>query len=399
MFFPDRNQVSACGVGCQLNKCTKHPKLPIRGKGKKGILLVANAPSRSDKGGEEPEGAVWDHMDSLLHPLGIDLMRDCYLAYAVRCHAPDGVEEYAVNACFPYIWPEIERMKPRLIIPLGIEATEAFIEPRWKEGLEGIERWRGWVIPDRKAKAWLMPCLNPELALDDEAYPSEKVVLERDLKRALSVLDKPLPKFCGQPNDNHLVCVEFEERAILSALEDLMCLPDGTLVSFDYETTGKKPHRKGHDIVSCAFSASPSHAVAFPFESPAVRAKWVEFLRCKHLRKTAHQFKFEELWSSWILQAPVVGWRICTCLAAHIEDNRSKVSGLKFQTAVRFGVYDYSKSMERFLSCTDEEEKLHGANGINRIRKAPMAKLCLYNGLDALYGKWLATEQVRIMEE
>jgi hypothetical protein len=73
------------------------------------------------------------------------------------------------------------------------------------------------------------------------------------------------------------------------------------------------------------------------------------------------------------------------------------VSGLKLQSAVRFGVYDYSKSMEKYLGCAEIEIAKHGANGMNRIKKAPLEKVCLYNGLDALYGKWLAEEQLRRM--
>jgi hypothetical protein len=83
-------------------------------------------------------------------------------------------------------------------------------------------------------------------------------------------------------------------------------------------------------------------------------------------------------------------------LAAHIIDNRFGVTGLKFQSYVRFGVLGYDDDVAPYLKAKD-------SNSVNRIMelaetKEGMRKLLLYNGIDSLMEYRLAVLQKLSLE-
>ena len=77
-------------------------------------------------------------------------------------------------------------------------------------------------------------------------------------------------------------------------------------------------------------------------------------------------------------------------IAAHVGDNRSLITSLKFQTYINFGVADYDSHIESFLKGRDSKN----ANSINRIEELDIQELLHYNGLDSLFGYLLAEKQI-----
>ena len=71
---------------------------------------------------------------------------------------------------------------------------------------------------------------------------------------------------------------------------------------------------------------------------------------------------------------------------AHVLDKRRGITGLKFQAFVNFGVGDYDRTVSPYL-------KGEGGNGRNRVTEAPLNKLLLYCGMDALLAFKLAEKQ------
>ena len=167
--------------------------------------------------------------------------------------------------------------------------------------------------------------------------------------------------------------------------------------SFDYETTGKKPYRKGHRIFSASIS-NGKEAFSFPFfDDDNFRLAWKEAMLSK-VKKICHNAKFESVWTKVILGYWPKNIIACTMINAHVIDNRGKV-GLKPLTKQYFNVGGYEESIENYLKPDPIEDKKYGANAFNRIDKAPLNDLLLYGGLDSLFTYLLYKKQLKELDE
>ena len=106
--------------------------------------------------------------------------------------------------------------------------------------------------------------------------------------------------------------------------------------------------------------------------------------------------KFEDNWSKVRLRQKVKNWLWDTMLAAHIIDNRTGVTSLKFLVYVLFGIIDYESEVSPYLQAKEE-----GANSLNQIEKLIQTKegvkaLLYYNGLDAIYEYRVAKLQMEL---
>jgi hypothetical protein len=274
----------------------------------------------------------------------------------------------------------IMKYQPKVVVLLGGSALQTILGHRWKGNFGGITQWRGWTIPDQDYRMWIAPTYHPSFIVrsDEEA----EMVWKQDLQRAIELTQKDFPIY-KEPS------IEFIDD--LSILEHL----DSTLVSIDYETTGLKPHARGHEII-CA-SVSPNPDKAYVFMMPKTRREQRPFLNLladPGISKMAHNMKFEEMWSRIILRQPVKGWKWDSMLAAHILDNRSGVVGLKFQTYTQLGVVDYASEVEPYLRADG------GGNSFNTLRKLVQTKegrhkAMKYCGHDTINEYRLAEMQIR----
>jgi hypothetical protein len=213
-------------------------------------------------------------------------------------------------------------------------------------------------------------------------------IWEDDLLRVFEISDSPLPKY---------------QKPVIHIVDNLAALDtikSGT-VAIDYETTGLKPYQldKNHRIISVSVSIDEN--TAYVFLLPEKRKDWRPLKRLlmdSRVGKMAHNMKFEDVWSRIYLETPVRNWVWDSMLAAHIIDNRSGVTGLKFQTYVNFGVIDYSSEISPYLMAVDEKN----ANSVNRIEEllthsSKVKDLLHYNALDTIYQYRLATLQMKQM--
>lgn len=86
---------------------------------------------------------------------------------------------------------------------------------------------------------------------------------------------------------------------------------------------------------------------------------------------------------------PVKNWVWDTMLAAHVIDQRSGITGLKFQAFAALGVSDYESHIKPFLKSD--------GNKLNRIKEIDKNDLLIYNGLDAYFEFLLAQKQMKIL--
>lgn len=389
-----RRKRVGCGL-CGLYKNCNSPKMEPSGKGEKGLLVIARAPGKTeDRLNKHLMGKDGKRLRRVLKEKGINLDRDARVLHAIACRPPDDQEPQPeqIECCRDRVWKEIETYKPKSILLLGSAALESFLIPRWSgasaEGKLNLSKWRGFCIPDREANAWATSTYHPSY-IDSRRKRTpvlEKIWLQ-DIERAVKALEIPMPV---SQDDSKFVEIIKKPRLINYRLRDIA---NGTFgwASFDYETTGLKPHAEGHKIVTCSFAVTPERAIAFPI-SPEVEDMTRAVLRNPDINKIAHNLKFEEAWSRVRLGTRVASWGWDSMLAAHVLDNRKFITGLKMQTYINFGVPDYDSRVAPFLNSGSKN-----ANAFNRIFEADMDDLLLYNGLDSIYGFRLAMKQMQEM--
>jgi DNA polymerase len=376
-----------CGGACKLNRGCLTPQMAPTGDGSRGVLVVAEAPGKEeDRRGVQLIGESGQLLREMLGTAGWDLDKDCRKTNAVICRPPDNAtpafEE--INACRIYLTEEITKNQPRVIIPLGKTAVESVLGLDWPE-VKDIGRWVGWRIPSRRHNAWICPTYHPAFLLRN---PDEvlKGLVRQHLERALELAD-------GSERPWEEVPVEQEEVRTLSAKEARRKLRDirrekGTW-AVDFETTGLKPDRCYHDIVSCALS-NGRDTYAFLTDTVGTRRGLKTFCADPEILKIASNLKYEERWARAHLHTPVRGWWWDTMLAAHLLNNSRGVCSIKFQAFVRLGLPVYDAHISPYLRSPD-------ANSKNRVKELDTADLLLYNGLDALLEFRVAAIQMKEM--
>ena len=375
----EKNSLSC--TSCGLFKDALTPMIQPYGNFNKRILILGEAPgSTEDERGKPWQGKTGRLLKRTCSKLGIDLFEDCISINAVNCR-PSGNKtptKQQIVCCWKVMVEKaIKEYAPDIIILLGGPALISFLDNRWKKNLGGITRWRGWTIPDQDYRAWVCPTfpLSYVERMQNEAVDD---IWESDLQQAFSKIGEKLPVFIPPKIDI------IED---LSPLNDI----DADMIAFDYETTGIKPHGKGHRIVSCAVADKEDHAYSFLLpKTREERLPLINLLQNNTIAKIAQNMKFEDHWTERRLYTSVHNWGFDPMLSSHILDNREGVCGLKFQAYVNFGVVGYDNEISPYLQSGDKN-----ANAINKIHellKKPggKEKLLTYGGYDAVLTMLLA---------
>jgi len=382
-----------CGT-CKLGDYCLSPKMLPSGEGKKGILVVAEAPGeQEDKTNTQLVGKAGQLFRSELRALGIDLDRDCRKTNAVCCRPPSNrtPSNIEIDCCRSNVLKEIEAFKPKLILVLGNSAISSVITHKTDVGEASASLWRGWSIPDQDYKSWLCPTFHPSYIARNTTDDVALLVFKQDLQNALSYLNKPVPDY----NYKDSVYCLYDINDIKQALEEASYHTD--LVALDYETDGLKPFRSGHKIYSMAVAfrngeSGQIQSYAFRITSE-LRRPIIKFL-LSSCQKVIANISFEETWSRVIFNCPISNVVFDPILGAHVIDNRTGITSVKFQTYVNFGVSDYNSHIAPYLEAPSRARKVEGSHAFNQISKIDTDDLLLYNGLDSLYELILAEKQM-----
>lgn len=384
-------------ASCGLYRYVLSPRMEPFGNFRKGILNLGEAPGeREDRKGRQWQGRAGRVLLHRYADLGIDLFEDCININTVNCRptkstganrAPTPLE---IAACRSRVLSVVQEYKPHLIIALGGPAVSCLIGHRWGRDMGGISKWRGWRIPDRDFNAWVCPTFHPSFVMRSTSGKKRaegreiETIWKQDLEAAFSLIDTPLP----------VIKDDRSRVEIIDSLEPLNDIKEGP-VSFDYETTGLKPHADGHRIV-CASVTTANRC--FSFLMPAslkARRPFINLLQNSNIGKMAHNMKFEDNWTNIRLRSPVDFWEWDSMLAAHILDNRPGITSLKFQAYVHFGVVDYESTVSSYLKSQEGEKNANAFNRVLEVLKDPVLtkELLIYCGLDSLYEYELAMLQ------
>jgi len=351
--------------------------MKLYGEGKKGIFIIGEAPGEvEDQQGIPFVGKSGRILRKALEDVGIDMSRDCWVTNAVICRPPENKTPTMrqISACRGRLLRQVKENEPRLIFVFGKVAWDALLGKDISE-VKSFSDVLDITIPVGKFDAFVSVFYHPAYILRED-NPSIFGKWKESIERALGYLkvrdfvfphlDMIVERFCSGITD----------------VEEAITLLEGLnkrelVLSFDIETTGLKPHRRGHRIVSISFSDGKK-SWAFPiFRDDVFIVELKKVLENEHIGKVAHNLKFERSWLKNILDIDVVSACWDTCLGAHILDNQRHV-GLKYLTFANFGILGYGSDVKRFFESD-------GSNGKNRVELVPMKDLLLYNALDSLF--------------
>jgi DNA polymerase len=368
---------------CGLSITCKSPKMALNGDGKKGILIIGEAPGASeDEQGRPFCGRSGQRLEKALTAAGIRMREDCWITNAVLCRPPENrtPTPFELDSCQKNLRKVLDEKKPKTILVLGTTAVDALLDPVLTGRLTGIRPSDlfGTTIPSKDFSAWVCPTYHPSFIIRNEKDAVLQKIFDvhvsQCVKKAEEMLLGIVPK---------VLTTEDPEQAIVWIKE----AQKSQVVAFDYETTGIKPHADGHRIV-CVSVAFDGRAYAFPFFSdvPPFVKEWRVLMRSNRVGKIAHKIDFEWSWTRYRsgTDVDVRNWVWDTCLSSHCLKNHGK-TGLKFQVFSKFGVAGYDADIDEYLKSDKDAEGNTGCNAKNRIDGAPVDQLLEYCAMDSFY--------------
>jgi uracil-DNA glycosylase family 4 len=376
----------------------KYPKMQPTGGFAKGILNIGEFTNAQDDAAGKPFQGKEKLIYEVYKELGIDLEEDCLNVNAVMCHSYDKKSgkvrvpsEHEISCCRINIIRVIEQYKPSVIVLFGKIALNSVMTNLWSDSINSVDTWRGFIIPDQKYKCWITTVFSPSYVRSTmEKNPVVLNVWKQDLRDMLNVLKYERFPVYKEP-----------KISIIKDLSVLSTIPNHSTIAFDYETTGLKPHAEGHRIV-CA-SVATSEDEVYVFEMPKSKQKrepFIELLKNPYIQKMAHNIKFEDSWTIVRLKTRIKNWYWCSMQAAHVLDNRTGITGLKFQTYINFGVSGYNDVVKPHLQSEDAKN----ANSLNKMVEyiaTPVGKreTLHYCALDSIFEYRLAMKQMKTIED
>lgn len=358
--------------------------MPPTGLGKKKILFVAEAPGeKEDKANVQLVGKSGQLLRRTLRSLGISLDKHCWKTNAVICRPPENeIADIMINSCRPNLMKTIKHYNPNVIVLLGTSSIKSMMHNIWEGEIGALNKWQGWTIPNHKPNAWIIPTYHPSYILRRNSDVLDKM-FKNHLKKAVELCKrkpwKEVPDYINQveiiyrPSEAAKILKEFKRR--------------GDNFAFDYEGTCLKPEIDGAEIVSCSVCLKGKRTIAYPWEREAIDAT-AELLKGK-AGKIASNIKFEHRWTKKFLGFNIKNWFWDTMIAAHVIDNRSGITSVKFQSLVLLGMPSYDEHIKPYLKTKKQK--------LNKIKELNLKDLLLYNALDSLLEYKVAMKQIKIL--
>ena len=184
-----RSSAEALGaVRADLGECTR---CKLHGLGRKRIVFgvgnpdadlmcVGEAPGADeDIQGEPFVGRAGQLLTKIIEAINLK-REDVYIANVIKCRPPQNrnPEQDEVDTCEPFLFQQIDVIRPKVIVALGTFAARALLRT-----LDPISRLRGRVYDYRGAR--LIPTFHPAYLLRN---PSSKREVWEDMKMVKSLL-------------------------------------------------------------------------------------------------------------------------------------------------------------------------------------------------------------------
>jgi DNA polymerase len=186
-------------LAAEVAACTKCALAPTRtntvfsrGNPQASLCFIGEAPGADEDAQGLPfVGRAGQLLDRMIGAMGLDPARDVYVCNIIKCRPPENrrptPEEVAT--CFPYLYEQLDLVKPKVIVALGNTAVAALLDTKL-----GITKLRGqWKL--FRGATMLMPTYHPSYLLRPSAQQAEaKRQAWEDLQAVMKELGLPLPR-------------------------------------------------------------------------------------------------------------------------------------------------------------------------------------------------------------
>jgi DNA polymerase len=155
------------------------------------LMFVGEAPGADeDIQGIPFVGRAGQLLTKMIEAMGFK-RDEVYIANVIKCRPPQNrnPEPDEVEQCEPFLFKQIESIKPKVIVALGAFAAKALLKTT-----DPISRLRGRVYEYHGAN--LVPTFHPSFLLRS---PDQKKYAWDDLKKALALLDREPPRQSSTP--------------------------------------------------------------------------------------------------------------------------------------------------------------------------------------------------------
>jgi len=377
-------------ISTTCNKCKRYQKsqkpfIEVTGKGKEEILIVGPAAN------SESLGNLSD-LDDFLWSKGIEFEEDCWYIPCVQCSKNIKTTTSHVSNCAIRVEDTIKELNPKFILCFGTDAIKSVCQPFQSLGTASEYSLNGTTAPLHDYDAWCFFSMDFTRVFKNKKNQNISSEFERDIDKfkALVKEDPELPDF--NPYKDTFLLYEYED--IIEKLEEIY--EDAEVIAFDYETTSLKPHKKNSKITVasvCADGVTYSFPVRYQKKFSKEQQEEIEdliadILECEDIYSIAHNALFEWSWSHFKLGAiPKINY--CTQIAQHLLDPRSKITGLKHQSFVRFGVCGYEDYSKKFIKSEGES-----SYGLNKMDEMPLTDQLTYCAADSRITYFMWKQQV-----
>ena len=186
-FFPNagaalsaiRTEIGDC-TRCKLHALGRRQIVFGVGNPNADLMFVGEAPGADeDIQGEPFVGRAGQLLTKIIEAMGLK-REDVYIANVIKCRPPQNrnPEQDEVDTCEPFLFQQIDVVKPKVVVALGSFAARALLRT-----LDPISRLRGRVYEYRGAK--LVPTFHPAYLLRN---PSSKREVWEDMKHVKELL-------------------------------------------------------------------------------------------------------------------------------------------------------------------------------------------------------------------
>lgn len=179
-----RSEISDCRK-CGLCRTRTHVVFG-EGNPKAEIVFVGEAPGRNEDLENRPfVGAAGKLLSRLLGGIGLD-RKDVYIANVIKCRPPENrnPSREEIESCLPFLWRQIEIIRPRVVCTLGNFAAQALLGRK-----VAIMKVRG--IHEQINTFFVYPMLHPAAALHQGGLRKSLEEDFADLRRFLQTGPEP----------------------------------------------------------------------------------------------------------------------------------------------------------------------------------------------------------------
>ena len=325
------------------------PLVPYEGEGK--IYIVGMCPSHEEvKQGRPFVGRSGQLLRKILKLF--DLENDVRIANVCKCFVEAGekLPEQAKNICKNFLFDDIRKHKPSVVVALGEEAVSVFYPQ-----ITRITDFVGQVWYNREFDCFFLPNFHPSFLLrrGDMGLVARFKRVFRQIKLGL---EKPITR-------TPQIFLLKEKSDIKDWLNKLIKETD--VCAFDFETTTSKPYNG--EIYTIAF-AFKDVCFSFPYNlvDAEIRNLLISIWQNKNILKIAHNLLFESEWIYAKFKTIIENATDTMILHFALHGGELETHGLKLIAQTKLGVKDWTIDMKKLLT-TELDTVLH------------------YNALDSFY--------------